>query len=102
MGPANDGEGEKPKNTAAYTATEPLLLFRAYQVHPVVRHRLIFEILTILPASSTLRLLNDHDPVPVRYQLEAEYPGQYTYHALDDVEGWWAADITRLPTVAPT
>lgn len=93
--PNNDRGGAEG---APRPATEPLLLFRAYQVPPVVRHRLIFEMLALLPVGTTLRLLNDHDPVPVRYQLDAEYPHQYAYEALDSIEGWWAADINRLPS----
>jgi uncharacterized protein (DUF2249 family) len=41
---------------------------------PRERHPLIFSRLEALQPGSALRLINDHDPAPLRYQLMAEYP----------------------------
>ena len=35
---------------------------------PAVRHETIFERLDALDTGETLRLVNDHDPAPLRYQ----------------------------------
>ncbi len=38
---------------------------------PPRRHQTIFALLDRLPIGETLTLVNDHDPLPLRYQLEA-------------------------------
>ena len=44
---------------------------------PRVRHETIFERIDRLTSGETLRLVNDHDPVPLRYQLDATRPGKF-------------------------
>ena len=39
------------------------------------RHDTIFGLLGALGTGDTLRLTNDHDPAPLRHQLEAGWPG---------------------------
>ncbi|MBK5221471.1 MAG: DUF2249 domain-containing protein [Acidimicrobiia bacterium] len=64
-------------------------------LHPRERHPLIFERLDGLAAGDSLRLLNDHDPKPLRYQLEAERPGWYTWEVVEDGPEQWAIDIVN-------
>ena len=40
-------------------------------IPPRVRHETIFDQLDRLATGETLRLVNDHDPAPLRYQLDA-------------------------------
>ena len=46
---------------------------------PRVRHETIFDRLDALAIGETLRLVNDHDPAPLRYQLDATRPGQFRW-----------------------
>ncbi|WP_069804435.1 DUF2249 domain-containing protein [Thermogemmatispora onikobensis] len=46
---------------------------------PRERHPLIFSRLEALQPGSALRLINDHDPAPLRYQLLAEYPETFDW-----------------------
>ncbi|MBE3566617.1 MAG: DUF2249 domain-containing protein [Thermogemmatispora sp.] len=46
---------------------------------PRERHPLIFNRLEVLQPGSALRLINDHDPAPLRYQLMAEYPEAFDW-----------------------
>ena len=43
------------------------------KIMPFQRHELIFQKWEALPSGNTLRITNDHDPKPLRYQFEAEY-----------------------------
>jgi uncharacterized protein (DUF2249 family) len=45
---------------------------------PRRRHELVFQTFTALAPGDTYVLVNDHDPKPLRYQLEAEYAGEFT------------------------
>ena len=40
-------------------------------------------------------LANDHDPKPLRYQLDAEQPGQISWQYLDQGPTLWRVQIGR-------
>jgi uncharacterized protein (DUF2249 family) len=63
-------------------------------IPPRDRHPQIFTRLDALDFGATLRLVNDHDPKPLRYQLEAERPGQFDWKVVEDGPEEWAIDIT--------
>lgn len=63
-------------------------------IPPRDRHPQIFTRLDALDFGGTLRLVNDHDPKPLRYQLEAERPGQFDWEVVEDGPEEWAIDIT--------
>jgi regulator of cell morphogenesis and NO signaling len=42
-------------------------------------HETIFECLDAVTAGETLRLVNDHDAAPLRYQLVATRPDQFRW-----------------------
>ena len=44
---------------------------------PAQRHRKIFQLVNELAAGGSFILVNDHDPKPLYYRLEAEYPKQF-------------------------
>ena len=66
---------------------------------PRVRHETIFERLDELPTGATLRLVNDHDPAPLRYQLEATRPDQFRWEYVSRGPEEWAIDITSTARV---
>jgi uncharacterized protein (DUF2249 family) len=68
-------------------------------MHPRVRHETIFERLDGLPAGQTLRLVNDHDPAPLRYQLDATRPDQFRWDYVATGPEEWAVDITSRARV---
>ena len=47
-----------------------------------VKHAQIFQRWAELPAGGYFILINDHDPVPLRYQFEAEFPGAFSWEYL--------------------
>lgn len=64
------------------------------ELAPRDRHRTIFERLSQLDTGQPLRLVVDHDPVPLRYQLDAERPGQFRWDYQEDGPEQWIVDIT--------
>ncbi len=59
------------------------------------RHEMILKEWDALEPGQTLRIINDHDPKPLRYQFEAEYKGhfewQYEQQGLKD----WIVSIKK-------
>jgi len=66
---------------------------------PRERHETIFERLDALAAGETLRLVNDHDPAPLRYQLDATRPDQFRWVYVERGPQEWAIDITSTAWV---
>jgi organic hydroperoxide reductase OsmC/OhrA len=76
-------------------------------IPPPRRHQLIFGLLDRLPPGEALVLINDHDPLPLRYQLEATRESAYGWEYLEeghvagahhpaDVSEALVADLGRL------
>jgi uncharacterized protein (DUF2249 family) len=66
---------------------------------PRARHETIFERLDTLAVGERLRLVNDHDPAPLRYQLDATRPGQFRWEYVEAGPEEWAIDITSTARV---
>lgn len=66
---------------------------------PAVRHETIFGRLDELPVGDTIRLVVDHDPVPLRYQLDATRPGHFRWDYVEQGPEEWAVDITSCARV---
>lgn len=63
---------------------------------PAERHRKIFELVNQLAPSASFVLVNDHDPKPLYYQLEAEYPKQFSWDYLERGPDVWRVEIGKL------
>lgn len=68
-------------------------------LQPRNRHQTILERLVALDAGETLRLVNDHDPFPLRYQLKAEFPEQYRWVSVEAGPERCVVDITSRARV---
>lgn len=66
---------------------------------PPVRHETIFGRLDELAVGDVLRLVNDHDPAPLRSHLEATRPGQFRWDYVEQGPVEWAIDITSTAVV---
>lgn len=53
------------------TVTENIL--DVTQLAPMVKHSTIFSRIAQLKPGESLTIHNDHDPVPLRYQLQAQH-----------------------------
>ena len=65
------------------------------EITPRERHSLIFQTFAELPAGTAFVLVNDHDPKPLYYQLEAEYPNQYSWTYVERGPQVWRVEIGK-------
>jgi uncharacterized protein (DUF2249 family) len=62
---------------------------------PRDRHTTIFAKLAELAGGQHLGLINDHDPKPLYYQLQAEQPDQFTWTPEETGPERWVIRIAR-------
>jgi uncharacterized protein (DUF2249 family) len=62
---------------------------------PRERHPLIFSTFDGLKAGDTMELVNDHDPKPLFYQLQAERHGQFSWNYLEEGPDTWRVSIGK-------
>ena len=78
--------------------------FSVIDLRPMIardRHVLIFRELDRLEVGDALTLINDHDPKPLSYQLQAERPGAFAWNSepINPVE--WRVQVQRLKPCEP-
>jgi uncharacterized protein (DUF2249 family) len=62
---------------------------------PRERHERIFSELASLEPGRQVRLINDHDPKPLHYQLLAEHPAAFDWDEEEMGPERWVVAITR-------
>lgn len=62
---------------------------------PAQRHAKIFHLVGELTAGDSFVLVNDHDPKPLYYQLEAEHPGEFSWTYLEKGPAVWKVEIGK-------
>jgi uncharacterized protein (DUF2249 family) len=67
---------------------------------PMQRHQLNFQLVDELAPGGSFVFVNDHDPKPLYYQLEAEHPRQYSWTYLEQGPEVWRVEIGRLAAAA--
>jgi uncharacterized protein (DUF2249 family) len=67
---------------------------------PAHRHARIFQLVNELAPGASFILVNDHDPKPLYYQLEAEYPKQFSWTYLERGPAVWRVEIGKLAKAA--
>lgn len=65
-----------------------------------VKHGLIIKTWLELAVGDHFILLNDHDPVPLRYQFAAQWPESFTWEHLVNIPGEARVKITKLKLLA--
>jgi uncharacterized protein (DUF2249 family) len=63
---------------------------------PAQRHARIFELVGALKPGDSFILVNDHDPKPLYYQLEAEHPAQFSWTYIEQGPSVWRVKIGRF------
>lgn len=63
---------------------------------PAQRHAKIFQLVDALAPGASFVLINDHDPKPLYYQLEAEHPKQFSWTYLEKGPAVWRVEIGKL------
>ena len=63
---------------------------------PAQRHAKIFQLVDALAPGASFVLVNDHDPKPLYYQLEAEHPKQFSWTYIETGPAVWRVEIGKL------
>ena len=64
-------------------------------VPPRERHPRILAMADALAVGEAFTIVNDHDPKPLHYQLEAEYPGEFSWTYLEQGPDTWRVQLGR-------
>ncbi len=64
------------------------------------RHETIFKLLDDLAVGRSFILVNDHDPKPLYYQLEAKYPKRFSWTYVESGPAVWRVEIAKLAKAA--
>ncbi|WP_243094112.1 DUF2249 domain-containing protein [Thermus thalpophilus] len=64
-------------------------------IPPRERHPRIFGVFDGLAPGESFVLVNDHDPKPLYYQFQAEWPGAFAWEYLEAGPEVWRVRITR-------
>ncbi|MGH9770579.1 MAG: DUF2249 domain-containing protein [Candidatus Acidiferrales bacterium] len=82
------------------TATSATNIVDVRSLVPAQRHAKIFELVNELAPGSSFILVNDHDPKPLYYQLEAEHPKQFSWTYRESGPAVWRVEIGKLAQAA--
>lgn len=63
---------------------------------PKLKHPTIFEEFDLIGPGQAFRILNDHDPKPLYYQLVAERGNIFTWTYLEKGPVWWRVELRKL------
>ena len=77
------------------TATSTITELDIRTVEPRKKHPTIFRTFDGLETGETLLLINDHDPLPLYYQLSAERPGQFEWEYVQSGPLVWKVHIKK-------
>jgi uncharacterized protein (DUF2249 family) len=78
---------------------------KVMDVRPIpcpIKHGLILKTWRELPVGDFFILLNDHDPVPLRYQFLAEFGDAFTWDYLERGPEDFRVKITKLQALPET
>jgi uncharacterized protein (DUF2249 family) len=74
-----------------------------FDVRPIpcrVKHAQIFQRWLDLPVGQFFILLNDHDPIPLRYQFDAQFPGAFSWDYVEQGPEDFRVKITKLRSLS--
>ena len=80
--------------------TSETVVLDVREIAPRERHPLIFETVDGLKPGESLRLINDHDPKPLYYQLMAERPGQVGWEYIESGPDVWQVRVSKQAPAA--
>ena len=63
---------------------------------PHLKHKTIFETYASLQPSESVLIINDHDPIPLRFQLESTHKGNYEWDYIEQGPTTFQVEITKL------
>ncbi len=73
----------------------PSVTLDVRNIVPRERHPKIFGTFDNLKKGEMMVLINDHDPKPLKYQLDAERTGQLDWKYIEQGPEIWKVEITK-------
>ncbi|MGQ3684894.1 MAG: DUF2249 domain-containing protein [Candidatus Loosdrechtia sp.] len=73
----------------------PPVILDVRNIIPRERHPKIFHTFDALKEGEIMVLINDHDPRPLKYQLDAERKGQMDWKYIEEGPDVWKVEITK-------
>lgn len=67
---------------------------------PRLRHTVIFQLFESLDDSHALQLIADHDPKPLRFQLEAKHGNRCHWTYLEEGPDRWRVRLQHLKSAS--
>jgi Uncharacterized conserved protein len=92
--------GRRSKQMSDQTQASGANVVDVRSLVPAQRHAKIFQLVNDLGPGASFVLVNDHDPKPLYYQLEAEYPKQFSWTYLERGPEVWRVEIGKLARAA--
>jgi len=71
----------------------------ATEYPPRERHQVIFETFDKLEPGEAMLLVNNHDPLPLRYQFDMERPDIFSWQYIERGPQTFRVKIERLPSM---
>ncbi|OBR63467.1 hypothetical protein A7K91_17050 [Paenibacillus oryzae] len=68
----------------------------ATEYPPQLKHKVIFETFNNLEPGEAMLLINDHDPVPLRFQFQSMHPEKFTWEYIEQGPEWFRVNIGKL------
>ena len=65
-------------------------------IAPREKHHSIFSMFYSLASGESMQLINDHDPKPLYYQMEAENNGQFEWEYVELGPEVWKVNIKKV------
>lgn len=65
-------------------------------IEPRHKHPTIFNTFDALDSGESFILVNDHDPMPLRFQFESSRPEQFEWHYLQKGPQVWKVRLVRI------
>lgn len=65
------------------------------ELAPAVKHPTVFKKFDALNAGEGFLLINDHDPIPLFYELKAERGDSFEWKKIEDGPEWWKVEIFK-------
>ncbi|MGV3527443.1 MAG: iron-sulfur cluster repair di-iron protein [Flavisolibacter sp.] len=91
---ATNGNGVAEAKEKAATNGE-LFELNVTQIEPRLKHPTIFKHFDALQPGQAFRILNDHDPKPLYYQMLGERGNIFTWNYLEKGPQWWKVEIRK-------
>ncbi len=68
----------------------------ATEYPPHLKHKVIFETFNKLQQAEAMLLINDHDPVPLRFQFESMHSGNFSWEYIEQGPTTFQIKISKL------